>query len=435
MREQMSIYIGEKIRHLRIYKKLSQSELVEGICSVAYLSRIENGKAKPSKQFLDKISKRLDVSIEIMDHNSSTSLQDKIVTVLNKVEEESKSLSNEEEALLRMSLLEFLQPSLLIRVFSVLLNHSMTKGEMNDADTIYRSNINLIDVKDNTEFKDLNEQQIYFRLHNILGKYFYSKQNFSQAHYHYSISENLNVDNTTIESAKLYYNISLVKQRIMEDKSVALYYCKKSYDLFLKLGDTENIVNVLVTLGVQYHLLSQYDKSLRTLQETERYLADLNVKNKNRLLTMITYNIGKVFQKLEKYDEAIVYYNKSLANLESDVSKVYVLKGLLEIKLLKKEWTEVKDLLDTCLHLVNQHQMSYLDIELHVIKAIVFKQRGDFLNYEKLLKRTIERAEKDSHSILIKKMAEELAHYYFDLKFYKKSSEYYLMALNHSSSV
>lgn len=435
MGERMSIYIGEKIRHLRIYKKLSQSELVEGICSVAYLSRIENGKTKPSIQFLKKISQRLEVNIELIESQSTVNLPDNIESILVKVEEEFVPLSNEEESLLSMSLLEFIQPPLLIRVFSVLLNHSMTKGEMVNADNIYHSYINLIDLKNDSEFKDQIEQQIYFRFHNILGKYFYTKQNFSQANFHYSISENLNVDSGNLESAKLYYNISLVKQRIMEDKSVALYYCKKSYDLFQGLGDHENMVNVLITLGVQYHLLSQFEKSLRTLQDTELFLADLQLKNKKSSLTMIAYNIGKVYQKLEKYDESIVYYNKSLANIENEVSKVYVLKGLLEIKLLKKEWLEVKDLLDDCLHLVNKHKMSYLDIELHFIKAIVFKQRGDLVNYEKLIKRTIERAEKERHSILIKKMAEELAHYYYELKFYKKSSEYYLMALHHSTSV
>ena len=51
--------VGERIRQLRIHKQLTQKELTEGICSITYLSRIENGQINPSAEFLRKVSKRL----------------------------------------------------------------------------------------------------------------------------------------------------------------------------------------------------------------------------------------------------------------------------------------------------------------------------------------------------------------------------------------
>lgn len=428
----MSINIGERIRHLRIYRNMSQSELVEGICSVAYLSRIENGKAKPSNQFLEKISNRLNISFEMLKKQNTDVLQENIEELLIKVEEENKVLSEEEKSFFKMVLLEFLDPQLLIRVFTVLFYELVEGRSMHDADLLYESYVNLIDVNSALKLKDQKEQTVYFRLHSTLGKYFYFKQNFNRADYHYSISETLISDKNALESAKLYYNLSLVKQRILKDNTVALYYSEKSYDIFQKQNDFENMVNVLITMAVQYHLISEYDKSLKLLNDAERHLENIHSKDRQALLTMITYNIGIVYQKLKEYEQAIYYLNKSSDSTENKIHRIYILKGLLEIKLEKKEWREVKNLLDETLTLVNEYKLTYIEVELYLIKALVYKERGEDLNYEKTIKHAIERAELESYSILIRNMATELANYYYELRLYKKASDYYLLALNNS---
>lgn len=117
----MNNNIGERIRQLRIYKKMSQSELVKGICSIAYLSRVENGKEKPSNQFLEKVSERLNISVEMLINQNTGILQEEIETILFKIEEENRALSKEEESLFKLVLLEFIDPLLIIRVFTTLL--------------------------------------------------------------------------------------------------------------------------------------------------------------------------------------------------------------------------------------------------------------------------------------------------------------------------
>ncbi|EOP64459.1 hypothetical protein IIQ_03663 [Bacillus cereus VD118] len=53
--------IGERIRQIRIHKEFTQGELVSEICSITYLSRIENGQIKPSVSFLEKVAKKMEV--------------------------------------------------------------------------------------------------------------------------------------------------------------------------------------------------------------------------------------------------------------------------------------------------------------------------------------------------------------------------------------
>ena len=60
------MYIGERIRQLRLHKKLTQGELVDGICSITYLSRVENNQIKPSYNCLSKIAYRLGVALTIV---------------------------------------------------------------------------------------------------------------------------------------------------------------------------------------------------------------------------------------------------------------------------------------------------------------------------------------------------------------------------------
>lgn len=428
----MSISIGERIRHLRIYRKMSQSELVKGISSVAYLSKVENGKAKPSSQFLKKVSDKLNIRFEILKNQNEDGFQKEIEAILYSIEKQNKALSPEKESLLKIALLEFIPPQLLIRVFSTLLKELVEKQSMNEADNLYESYYKLINETEELEFENEYEQENFLRLHNALGKYFYVKQNFNQSDYHYSISEKLVSNSKDIESAKLYYNISLVKQRILEDKTLALFYCKKAYDIFQKEKDLENLVKVLITMGVQYHLLSNYESSLSCLKDAEEQLESLQSKSKQLFLPMITYNIGRIYQKLEEYDKAILYYNKSLDSTDNEVQKCYILKGLLEIKLKKKEWATVKKLLDETFALVNKNNLTHMEIELHSVKAKVFEKRGDHVNYEKSIKYAIERAVSEGYSPLIKEMAEELGNYYFDLRLYKKSSEYYYLALSNA---
>ena len=58
--------IGERIRQVRIHKGLTQTELIKGICSNTYISKIESGKAKPSYSFIMKVAKVMEVDPEFL---------------------------------------------------------------------------------------------------------------------------------------------------------------------------------------------------------------------------------------------------------------------------------------------------------------------------------------------------------------------------------
>ena len=431
----MQTNIGEKIRHLRIHKQLSQTELVDGICSVTYLSKVENGKAKPSKAFLQQVAERLNVSFDVIDNPSSDSFQQKLETSLASIEAEKRTLTEEEESLLKMAFIEFVQPLLLVRVFTALLRNALDKRFLQEADAVYEASIKLIDTTISFSSEEEIVKSTYFNFHNVIGRYFYRKGDFNKANYHFSVAESLIVDPYSLESAMIYNNLSLVKQRVLEDKTLALFYSEKAYEIFKKHQNIRNIIDILITIGVQYHITEQYEKSLHALEEALGYVEQSTLPNKDDRFIMIHYNIGRVYQKLVEYEKAIMYYNECLQSTIGDTYKVYVLKGLLEIKLKLKEWESVKRLLDEALLLTQQHRMVSVEVELYWIKANIFKERGDDVNYEKYIKEAIEKAESIGFQLLVKDMAKELGDYYNENRFYKKAAKYYALALSSNAKL
>ena len=428
----MQTNIGEKIRHLRIHKQLSQTELVDGICSVAYLSKVENGKAKPSKAFLQQVAERLNVSFDMIDNPSSDNFQQKLETSLVSIEAEKRSLTPEDESLFKMALIEFVPPLLLIRVITVLLKEYLAKDHIKEAEYVFQKFINLIDTSTNFTPEDQLEKNIYFRFHKVLGMFFYIKNNFNKAEYHFLMAERY-IDNPhDLKSGEIYYKISLVKQRLIEDKTLALYYSEKAYEIFKQENDLNNLVKTLITMGVQYHFAAQYESSLRVLNEAAHYLETATIDNENSLFSMTHYNIGRVYQKTAEYEKALQYYNGCLEFLLEERGKVYILKAILEIKLHLKQWEEVKRLLDEALYLTQKYEMISIEVDLQWIKAKVFKQRGDELNYEKYIKQAIEMAEGNDYYLFVKRMGKELGDYYNENRFYKKAAKYYALALDNS---
>ncbi|MDQ7237343.1 helix-turn-helix transcriptional regulator, partial [Bacillus pacificus] len=112
--------IGERIRHVRMHKGLTQGELVSGICSITYLSRIESGKIKPSSSFIKKVSKKLDVDSDYLINGNYEEIKITIFKVCNKYKKD-KSITEADLSLLEFYVREVDSIPLLLKVYGVLI--------------------------------------------------------------------------------------------------------------------------------------------------------------------------------------------------------------------------------------------------------------------------------------------------------------------------
>lgn len=237
------------------------------------------------------------------------------------------------------------------------------------------------------------------------------------------------------DAARLYYNISLVKQRIVEDKSVCLHYSQKAHDYFKTMNDRDRLAKVLITQGIQSHLLHRFDNSMNYLNEA---LAIVNETGDLQLLAMIEYNFGRIHQCMQEYGTAIQHFEKAVA-LNKSISfvteNVYAYKRLVEIYMELKVWSTADSYLDQALHIAEEHELHYDFIDLCAIKAGAYKLRADEAKYEKEMQKVVALCIVNNQFSHVKPLASELGAHFYDKRAYKKAADYYTVALEYDQKV
>lgn len=98
--------IGERIKALRKQKKMTQTQLAEGIVTKSMLSMIENGKAEASMRSLRELASRLDVSMQqLLTDPKETELQ----TLVEQLEYEEMTLISRSDQEIRQMLSSYLK--------------------------------------------------------------------------------------------------------------------------------------------------------------------------------------------------------------------------------------------------------------------------------------------------------------------------------------
>ncbi|HEX4746547.1 MAG TPA: helix-turn-helix transcriptional regulator [Gaiellaceae bacterium] len=78
--------MGERVRSLRRSAGLSQAELAAGRFSKEYVSQIERGKTRPTRETLDWLAERLDTDSAFLEHGVSRAEAERIDTALDEAE-------------------------------------------------------------------------------------------------------------------------------------------------------------------------------------------------------------------------------------------------------------------------------------------------------------------------------------------------------------
>ncbi|MFE6139957.1 helix-turn-helix domain-containing protein [Bacillus cereus] len=415
--------IGERIRQLRIHKGLTQGELVSGICSIPYLSRIENGQIKPSYSFLQAISIKLEIDISFLVEVNISGFEENLVQICNTYQEETK-ITEKELSLLELHTRETHSIFITLKIFGVLITYYTKTNELTKAeDYLYRS----FNIIPQTIEDQWHADYAYYLI--ACGRYFYTKQNYIKANTYFSQADNLMEDEISLKRADLYYSLSLVKQRVSQDLTICRLYCKKAYDIYTHLNLTSQIAATLITLSLQYELDNMYDEALTYLKQAEKIVS---VLNHSAYLSIIKHYYGRIFQGLKDYNTAIEFFQNCIIMSEShqeETNKIYSIRHLIEIYIELKNWPEVNKLLADAFYLTSKYEMPYVIIELHSYKALIFKTHGDHYSYEKEMKKAIELGQETAQNSLVQKLANELGDHFYNNRSYKMSAKYFKIAL------
>ncbi|PEI81462.1 transcriptional regulator, partial [Bacillus pseudomycoides] len=282
--------IGERIRQIRIHKGFTQGELVSGICSIAYLSRIENGQVKPSASFLKKVSQKLNFDSDFLIDGKNEGIESSILKICDKYKKD-KRITETELSSLELYVRDTDSIPLLLKTYGVLIYYHARNNNLLYVTPLVDQASQVIPEQIETQDK---EDYIYYLM--ARGVYFFNKGDYVTAYEIYKKIENMLDPEETVQHAHIYYNISHVRQNLDKDQSISRMYAKKAYKLYGKFNDEQKKIYVLILLAMQYNKDKLPEQAIESLKQAEN-----KVKTNNNPLNvcLIAYNYGKIYQGLK----------------------------------------------------------------------------------------------------------------------------------------
>ncbi|MBD1372097.1 helix-turn-helix transcriptional regulator [Hazenella sp. IB182357] len=414
--------IGEKIRQLRLHKRLTQAELVKEISSLTYLSRIENGNINPSKAFVDAIAPRLDVTPNDL-WGEDPDIYERINTITSDYKEH-RVLTDEDASLLHLNATVTHPPEYYLKIYSTLIRFYCENSEQNynKAYDIYLLSKNF--VSDTTTASPSYLMDYYI----ACGNLFYYKQDYVKTNAYYELAEQfIDIRDESLALASLYYNIGIVKRRISKDNATCLFYLKTAYNIFKKYGDSTKIIGVLIGMGNNLIETNKLDQAFNYYKEAECILKT----PVSFAQSVIEYNFGEISRLKEEYDKSISHFQRSIDicnHIQNVGTKLGCYHRLIEIYSKLKDWTQSDYYLQKSFDEVDPENHKFLYLELVTIQAQIYLLRGDEQKYEKEMKKVIELAKRMDQYMFIHKLANELANYYYKQRAYKKSADSFMLA-------
>lgn len=414
--------VGDRIKTLRVFQNMTQEELVDGIASIAYLSKVENGLTPPSEQFLIQIAKKLDIEASLLlDPKFFPNTEEQIKKIFNGYWK-SKILADCDITLIKLFSSELQNNRISLQVFSVLIRFFYSNSRLPEALEAFNLSKKVVRIENSS----IDKESIYFYLY-ACGVLHFELYEFHKANDYFLKTENYIPDDDK-EKARLYYNLSLVNEKINPDKTICLYYSEKAANFMKKAGDINRTVNILLVRSLQFFALHHAEKALECAKEAQELYTDNN--NDPRLKSSIIYSFGKIYQMNGDFENAIEYFKEYLSIVEH-IHPEKIIKGykrLAEVYIHLKEWDTANKYLELSQSLSSKYKKIFFDKEVKLLEIYTYKVKQQYDKYEKELQKLLDYCNTNADYELSRLIALELGSYYHERQAYKKASSFLMKA-------
>src|SRR5438034_357005 len=157
--------LGERLRQLRVSAGLTQTDLAGDRFSKEYVSQIERGKTRPTRETIEWLAQRLGVDADFLHNGVSTDERSRIETMLARAEARSESDRNDEAVALveeiKTAVLATGSPELEVRALAVESWARMIVGQVREAmDLLMKAR----SLAEGPGFSDVERADLLFRL-------------------------------------------------------------------------------------------------------------------------------------------------------------------------------------------------------------------------------------------------------------------------------
>ncbi|MGZ4134038.1 MAG: tetratricopeptide repeat protein, partial [Tumebacillaceae bacterium] len=248
--------IGERVKHYRINRGMSQDQLADGICSRQTISLLENGQHFPSADFMKQIAVKLGVPFHEIMINEVKELDAKVQIDISKVYVEIEDYANAflliEELEVREDLLEYQRRELVLLKAECLLR-SGSAGLAVDL---------LSDLLERLEDDHEPDDHFLAVLTDKLGTayYFVSQLENAYAFYMraYQISKRFPEHDPV--SAKIAFNLGKIL-RMIDRPNEAIDHLIRAEEYFNQVSDLKKQAITLFELGIAYQIRGNLEQA------------------------------------------------------------------------------------------------------------------------------------------------------------------------------
>lgn len=308
--------LGEIVKYYRKKIGLTQQELSHGICSVPYLSKVENNKLVPSEDIANHLCLRLEIDMTLLGTLSDNSLLEELfqwyelVKKRNFYEAEeikSKILLERETFYSSFDLVVYLD--IFTQYHFLMINGSLeNKGFFKEAQ-----------LKE--EF--MHPNQLYY-FHKLRGIYHRENKEWEQSINYLEKALKIGIE-IGIEESDLFYSLSIIYSRsgkLSKSNEMTL----RAIQIFQTELDFARVLDCFEIIGINYLLLKEYHNAEISFQKIldNKEIGD-DIKGR------VLHNMGLVHYKQEKYSLANTYLLESLNLKQNDLtilSPLYLLSDI-----------------------------------------------------------------------------------------------------------
>ncbi|MGG5740241.1 MULTISPECIES: tetratricopeptide repeat protein [Bacillus cereus group] len=408
--------IGKQVFYKRLQQKMTQEELCQGICSVSYLSKIENGKIEASEEILQLLCTRLEIA----------------VTDLRDVEEDVKVKLDE-----WLNALVHLDKQQVERIYEELqgeMQHVLDFEIINYYKLLYTRYLMMKRDLPALE-EELDRLKKVYKKYSPFQKmlYTYSRALLYSVQYKYTQALDYLLKTETMAKelgyyeTGIYYNLALTYSQ-MEIDHMTLYFANVALEGFKSEYKFRNIINCQFLIAFSYTRKKQYNEAMEIYNHILREANSF--ADKDNIMSIALNNIGYLHYRQKDYLKAKEYYLECLKyKKEEDMNYIDAMYELSLQCIQLGELEEAAEWIEKGVSAARKDDrykgMLYLLLNLrykYFEKRDVYKK---FLETEVVPFFKVEENIKD-----LKKVYLELAEYLEECLDFKESNRYYKLAIN-----
>ena len=323
--------IGVIIKFNRISKGINQTKLAQGICSISYLSKIENGTARGNKEVIEHLFARLGITYDPQkDSNKYKEVKLLLAAIYKDITLKKNATYSSEQLEILLKRQHEYYPDFITWLLVV----SRLYISLNDQKNA-EFYLSFITDKDDNITTGLTDEQVYYYW-KFKGLIEYLKGNSVPA---LQFIQKAMLDDKARsfgewEEADMHYIISL---GYLKDENLieCIRYIKKALDYFEKVSPIKRLIESIIVLGIAYKKSHMYEESEETYK---RALELCNQINADDFKGMILHNLGNLSQNPK---DSIEYYIKSLPYSSSLLHRLVTYFAMIKVFYIEKDHINV----------------------------------------------------------------------------------------------